>query len=332
MRIVATMRRSVLAVLALSLVGLGVTGCAINRFREREPWRAQAEEQCLAQKLVVPSDDVIPIKEIDGPGVCGMTHPFRLTAVAGGTVQLKQKMTLACPMISRLDGWIAEVVQPAAELYFGQQVVQIRSGSFSCRPRNNQPGAKLSEHGYGNAVDVMSFQFSDGRDLAVKNGWRGSEPEQDFLREVFLGACRRFTTVLGPGSDAFHYDHLHLDLARHDPRGLRAICKPILKFTPRLLEGGAPQTTARPRPPAYTPAPAQAPVDVEEDPYGIDEMSSGPSATRHAAAPRPAAPRLAASEPAPAARALPPTAYAGPAPVPLTRDFGAPVLSGSPIY
>jgi hypothetical protein len=326
------MRRSVLALLALGLVGLGVTGCAINRIREREPWRAQAEEACLAQKLVVPSDDVVPIKEIDGPGVCGMTHPFRLTAVAGGTVQLKQKMTLACPMISRLDGWIAEVVQPAAEIYFGQQVTQIRSGSFSCRPRNNQPGAKLSEHGYGNAVDVMSFHFADGRDLAVKTGWRGAPEEQDFLREVFLGACRRFTTVLGPGSDVFHYDHLHLDLARHDPRGLRAICKPILKFTPRLSEDGAAQSPSvprRPRPPAYTPAPPQAPVDVEEDPYGIEDMSAAPSGTRHAAAPRPA-PRV-----ADAPRALPRTAYAGPAPVPIGPDLGpdlAPVLSGGPIY
>ena len=329
------MRRSVLAILALGLTGLGVTGCAVNRFREREPWRAQAEEQCLAQKLVVPSDEVVPIKEIDGPGVCGMTHPFRLTAIAGGTVQLKQKMTLACPMISRLDGWIAEVVQPAAELYFGQAVTQIRSGSFSCRPRNNPPGAKLSAHGYGNAVDVMSFHFADGRDLTVKNGWRASEPEQDFLREVFLGACRRFTTVLGPGSDVFHYDHLHLDLARHDPRGLRAICKPILKFTPRLAEGGAqtPAAPARPRPPAYSPAPAQAPVDVEEDPYGVDEMSAAPAATRHAAAPRPAVPgprSPALATPAP--RALPPTAYAGPAAIPPDPDFGAPVLSAGPIY
>ena len=58
--------------------------------------------------------------------------------------------------------------------------------------------------------------------------------EQEFLREAFVGACRYFTTVLGPGSDAFHYDHLHIDLARHDPRGERRICKPILKFSPRI--------------------------------------------------------------------------------------------------
>jgi hypothetical protein len=318
------MRRSVLAFLALGLVGLGVTGCAINRFEQREPWRAQAEEACLAQKLVVPTEFVAPVAEIDGPGVCGMTHPFRLTAVAGGSVALKQKMTLACPMISRLDNWLAEVVQPAAELYFAQPVVQIRSGSYSCRPRNNQRGAKLSEHGFGNAVDVMSFQFADGREVAVKSGWRGSEAEQDFLREVFLGACRRFNTVLGPGSDMFHYDHLHLDLARHDPRGLRAICKPILKFTPRLPEDGVARSPARPRPPALTPAPPQAPIDVEEDPYGIEEMSARPSPTRHAA-PRPV----------PAPGALPPTAYAGPAAMPLSTlspDARAPVLSAGPIY
>ena len=70
--------------------------------------------------------------------------------------------------------------------------------------------------------------------MLVVKGWRGDPADQEFLREVFVGACRYFTTVLAPGADPFHYDHIHIDLARHDPRGERQICKPILKFTPRL--------------------------------------------------------------------------------------------------
>ena len=70
--------------------------------------------------------------------------------------------------------------------------------------------------------------------MSVVKGWKGDPAEQEFLREAFVGACRYFTTVLGPGSDAFHYDHLHLDLARHNPRGERRVCKPILKFEPRI--------------------------------------------------------------------------------------------------
>jgi hypothetical protein len=81
----------------------------------------------------------------------------------------------------------------------------------------------------------MGFILADGREISVVKGWRGADPTtQEFLREAFVGACRYFTTVLGPGSDAFHYDHFHIDLARHDPRGQRRICKPILKFAPRI--------------------------------------------------------------------------------------------------
>jgi hypothetical protein len=228
------MRRGLVAFFALSLVGLGVTGCGMFRFEQREPWRAQAEEACLAQKLVQPSAYMAMSGKIDGPGVCGMDHAFKVSAFSNGEVGLKSKVTLACPIIPSIDTWLNEIVKPAAVMYFGVPVVDIKAGSYSCRPRNNRRGAKLSEHSFGNALDVMGFVLADGREVSVVKGWKGAPAEQDFLREAFVGACRYFTTVLGPGSDAFHYDHLHLDLARHDPRGQRRVCKPILKFEPRI--------------------------------------------------------------------------------------------------
>ena len=228
------MRRVLVAFAALSLVGLGLTGCGLFRFEQREPWRAQAEEACLAQRLVQPSAYMALSSKVDGPGICGMDYPFKVAAFNNGEVGLKSKVTLACPIIPRIDTWLDEIVKPAAVLYFGVPVVDLKAGSYSCRPRNNQRGAKLSEHSFGNALDVMAFILADGREIKVAKGWRGEPAEQDFLREAFVGACRYFTTVLGPGSDAFHYDHFHIDLARHDPRGERRICKPIIKFTPRI--------------------------------------------------------------------------------------------------
>lgn len=230
----AAMRRGLVAFFALSLVGLGLTGCGLFRFEQREPWRAQAEEACLSQGLVQPSAYMSLSSKIDGPGVCGMDHPFKVSAFNNGGIGLKSKVTLACPIIPRIDTWLDEIVKPAAMMYFGVPVVDLKAGSYSCRPRNNQRGAKLSEHSFGNALDVMGFVLADGREVSIVKGWKGSPAEQDFLREAFVGACRYFTTVLGPGSDAFHYDHLHIDLARHDPRGQRRVCKPILKFTPRI--------------------------------------------------------------------------------------------------
>jgi hypothetical protein len=228
------MRRGLVAFFALSLVGLGLTGCGLFRFEQREPWRAQAEEACLSQRLVQPSAYMALSSKIDGPGACGMDYPFKVSAFDNGSVGLKSKVTLACPIIPQIDMWLEEIVKPAATMYFGVPVADLKAGSYSCRPRNNQMGAKVSEHAFGNALDVMAFVLADGREINVEKGWRGDPAEQEFLREAFVGACRYFTTVLAPGSDPFHYNHIHIDLARHDPRGQRRICKPILKFTPRI--------------------------------------------------------------------------------------------------
>ena len=103
----------------------------------------------------------------------------------------------------------------------------------------------------------MAFILADGREITVVKGWRGEPAEQEFLREVFTGACQTFSTVLGPGSDPFHYDHIHLDLARHDPRGARRICQPVLKFEPRL----DPRVASRPL--QAQPASGLQPLDVD---------------------------------------------------------------------
>lgn len=330
------MWRSVFAFSGLALFGAGLTGCALNRFEQREPWRDQTEQACNAKRLVETTEFVTPAKEISGPGVCGMLQPYRVTRLGRGTVALKQRVTLACPALTEAEAWLADTIQPAANLYFGQPVAEINAGTYACRGRNNQVGAKLSEHSFGNALDIMSFKLADGYVITVKGGWRGTEAEQGFLREVFLGACARFSTVLAPGSNVFHYDHIHVDLARHDPRGLRRICQPLIKFVPQLGADGMARATARPRPPERLPAPPQAPIDVEEDdPYGATPMSSrqparpAPSQLAHAparipaqaatpmrppapavaytAAPRPPAPR----PPAPrVAAALPPEDFA----------------------
>jgi hypothetical protein len=278
------MRRASVAYLgfAMTLGGLlGLVGCGRFSFETREPWRRQAEEACLSAGHVRTSAYMSFGKEIDGPGSCGITWPVRASAFAGGTVGLTSRVTLACPIIPSINVWLAKTVQPAAELYFGQRVVDLRAGSYNCRGRNNQYGAKVSEHGYGNALDVMAFRLADGREVTVKGGWRGDAVEQDFLREVFVGACSYFTTVLGPGSDMFHYDHFHLDLARHDPAQRRHICKPIIKFEPRLPIGGGEARATPPPAPTLRAAPAEPDQEFEaaDDPYAVSKREP-PAASR----------------------------------------------------
>ncbi|TDR93439.1 extensin family protein [Enterovirga rhinocerotis] len=291
------MRRAFVAFTGLTLIVAGLVGCGRFSFESREAWRRQAEEACLSAKLVQPTAYMSFASEIDGPGTCGITYPIRTTAFARGDVGLTSRQTLACPIIPEIDSWLARTVQPAAELYFGQRVVDLRAGSYSCRSRNHRPGAKMSEHSFGNALDVMAFRLSDGREITIKSGWRGRPDEQDFLREVFIGACRHFTTVLGPGSDMFHYDHFHLDLARHDPAGRRRVCRPVIKFDPRLDPGTA-AVRARPSPvpnAARAERPALPAADPARDPFGqaprlssrMDPMRApGPDARVPAAPPR----------------------------------------------
>ncbi|HZL61908.1 MAG TPA: extensin family protein [Pseudolabrys sp.] len=123
--------------------------------------------------------------------------------------------TLACPLVSALDRWVSEGVQPAALHWFGTQVTEIKQiGSYSCREMVGSGTSSMSEHAFGDALDIAGFTLADGRKITVKDGWHGTPEEQGFLHDVQLYACETFTTVLAPGYNVYHYDHMHVDLMR----------------------------------------------------------------------------------------------------------------------
>jgi hypothetical protein len=147
-----------------------------------------------------------------------------VTAMAG-PVEVKPPATLACPIVSVLDQWIAAAVQPAAMQWFRQPVVEIKQiSSYSCRGMNGDPNAHISEHAFGNALDVAEFTLADGHKISVQYGWHGTPEEQGFLHDVQAAACQDFTTVLAPGANVYHYNHIHVDLMRH--YNGRHICEP----------------------------------------------------------------------------------------------------------
>jgi hypothetical protein len=98
---------------------------------------------------------------------------------------------------------------------FGARVVEIKQiSAYSCRGMNGNSRAHISEHAFGNALDIAGFTLADGRHISVKDGWKGMSEEQGFLRAVQAAACQQFSTVLAPGSNVYHYDHIHVDLMR----------------------------------------------------------------------------------------------------------------------
>ena len=227
------MRKGCVAFLGLALIGVLLASCGRGFREQRAAWRDEAEAACLARGEVRTSAYVsLRGSPIQGAGSCGMEQPLRVNAFAAGQIGVTATQTLACPIVSTTDRFLEKVVQPAAMGVLGSPIIEMKAGSYSCRAMNNGTGtARRSEHSFGNALDIFSFRTADGREITVKNGWRGSPQEQDFLREVFVGACSHYKTVLGPGADMFHYDHFHVDLARH--AGGRSICRPVIKFTPR---------------------------------------------------------------------------------------------------
>jgi hypothetical protein len=344
-----------------SLVLVSLAGCGRGFFQtaEREPWRAEAEAACLKSGEVRESADLVRIRPINGPGICGAEFPLKVSALGenpaygfadedlrppasigrqprwpitqpasrtpppsyretpspqptsrdgsngpvsltapgvypaegrielppegtrdnhaspndrygqpypqpqsqsyGGTqssaypatpalelsrdsslrlgpergtvtsavgpIAVKPSATLACPIVSALDRWLADAVQPASMRWFGARVVEIKQiSAYSCRGMNGNPRAHISEHAFGNALDIAGFTLADGRYVSVQRGWKGLPEEQGFLRDVEASACQRFTTVLAPGSNVHHYNHIHVDLMRRASR--RTVCKP----------------------------------------------------------------------------------------------------------
>jgi hypothetical protein len=207
-------------------------------FEEREPWRHEAEVSCMKSGAVKEGSSIAVTKAIEGPGACGLDYPLRVAALGetalmsfaeesspARSVAVAPAATLACPLVSALDRFVSESVQPAARRWFGQPVVGIKQiSAYSCRGMNDVPNARISEHAFGNALDIAAFILADGRTITVKDGWRGTPAEQGFMHDIQETACSLFTTVLAPGSNAYHEDHMHVDLMRRSSR--RTICEP----------------------------------------------------------------------------------------------------------
>lgn len=141
-------------------------------------------------------------------GGCGVSTPVEVSAF--GTVQLEPPALVDCPLAVTAARFVDEVLKPEIENRFGAGLATLRQASgYVCRPRNGS--SKLSEHARGRALDIAAFELSDGRTLPVEA--TSDRERRDFLRRVRGRACGPFKTVLGPGSDADHADHLHLDLA-----------------------------------------------------------------------------------------------------------------------
>lgn len=145
------------------------------------------------------------------PG-CVIEDAVRIREAAG--VSLSMSAVMDCTTASALKTWLETSAKPVlARKGGGLSEIRI-AAHYACRTRNNQKGARLSEHGKGRAIDISGFRFRDGTEISLLTGWNARGFAQA-MRQMHKGACGPFGTVLGPEANRFHRDHFHFDTARY---------------------------------------------------------------------------------------------------------------------
>jgi hypothetical protein len=182
---------------------------------------AEIEEKAFAKRRALRKGMVCGDRGIQGEEVgyvpgrisgCGIRNAVRVTSIEG--VKLSQPSLMDCNTAEALQTWVNRGLKPQIGNR-GGGVARIRvAAHYACRSRNNQPGAKISEHGKGRAIDISGVRLKDGTFVSVLEGW-GTRKDGRLLRNLHARACGPFGTVLGPESDAFHKDHFHFDTARY---------------------------------------------------------------------------------------------------------------------
>ncbi|MEM6577578.1 MAG: extensin family protein [Pseudomonadota bacterium] len=197
------MRRTFFALLAL--LGLGSCAGLIGS-------RDQALIVTRGAICGTPMIQGVSLGEVKGRGRCGIQDAVEVDAVGG--VLLSQPSRMNCDTARTLNSWVTDQMTPlVGDTGGGVKSLQV-AAHYSCKTRNGRRGARLSEHSFGNAIDISAFNLADGSALTVLTDWGGGARGR-LLKKLHASACGPFGTVLGPNSDRFHKTHFHFDIARY---------------------------------------------------------------------------------------------------------------------
>lgn len=169
-----------------------------------------AEELACRTRLTVMGAVFKEAKGVSEPNGCFMPFPVEISRLTD-KIEINGPVTLNCATAETAARFLRDVASPAAKTQLGAEIKSVAQASgFVCRPRNGTN--KLSEHAFGNALDIAAFTLTDGKTVTVEPA--PPPANEKFLRTVRDAACGPFKTVLGPGSDADHALHFHFDLAK----------------------------------------------------------------------------------------------------------------------
>jgi hypothetical protein len=207
----------------LACLVLTLSGCIEIPQAKREPVRRSTTSsftprpevrQCLAN-LGATRASFTPLPDQHFGAGCSTVGTVRLTSLRSddATLALVNLGPVACPLANTFAAWARFGVDRAAQQILGSRLVKIETmGSYSCR--NVAGSARRSAHATADAIDVSGFVLADGRRITVLDDWSNGTPaEREFLRVIHASACKRFGTTLGPGYNAAHHNHLHVELS-----------------------------------------------------------------------------------------------------------------------
>ncbi len=198
--------------------------------KESGPTQPVAEPHLCLTRLKAAGFEIEPTEQPSTPNeFCRIEVPVRLKAVPvrsrpGAMVRLGDQPVLACRFADTFGRWIGDLVAPVIARALKTELTGVRTGpGFECRNRNRSATGKLSAHAEGLAIDIAGFELATGSTLRIKS--EGEVAPDPALVALRTAACGWFTTVLGPGSDPAHADHLHLDVQQHGSSDRYRICQ-----------------------------------------------------------------------------------------------------------
>lgn len=151
-----------------------------------------------------------PLEDTPHGEKCGL---FDALTLDQSLTPYSSTLQMTCAQSAAVYMWERHVVRPAAIKIFDSPLARIETyGSFSCR--NIAGSRRLSQHAFGNAIDISGFRLEDGRVIDVEAHWDAGGKEEKFLRKVHEGACGLFSVTLGPEYNAAHADHFHMDMGQ----------------------------------------------------------------------------------------------------------------------
>ncbi|MBV8837054.1 MAG: extensin family protein, partial [Alphaproteobacteria bacterium] len=176
-----------------------------------EPTKPPPPSACQLRLPEIAEVEALP--PVIGANGCGIDDPVKMAAIRTADnrrIAVDPPATLRCTTAEAVASWVRDDIVPIAATLGAPLTAVANFDSYECRGRNRVAGAKISEHGKGNAIDIRALMLANGKHYELTDA-QVDKPARERLK---ASACARFTTVLGPGSDGYHENHIHVDLAQ----------------------------------------------------------------------------------------------------------------------